>query len=155
MSTDPRIETIRLLTSLVTELRTLNGTVTALAGTVLDMAARQTTQTAAAPQTPAVDLDGPHGDPVVKAKDPRNWTGETMKGRTFSQCPPAYLDQLADRYDFFAGKEDSSEKDRKYARLDGARARAWAARLRGGWTAPASADPVPDDYGTSDGGPTW
>ncbi len=104
-------------------------------------------------QAPQVDLDGPHGDPVIKAKDPRDWSGEPMRGRRFSECPAAYLDMLADRYDYFAAKPDSEEKDRKYARLDGARARGWAARLRAGWTPPQSAEPEPD-YVT-DGGPTW
>ncbi len=104
--------------------------------------------------------NGPHGDPIVKAKDPRDWTGDPMKGRKFSECPPTYLELLADRYDYFmeraeAAKKDAdddeqlqkAEKDAKYAKLDAARARGWAARLRAGWTAPA-----PAAQGFSDGG---
>ena len=90
----------------------------------------------AAPAANDAVCNGPHGDPVVKAKDPRDWTGPPMKGRKFSECPPEYLDLLADRYDYFATKDDADEKAVKYAKLDAARARAWAARLRVGWTGP-------------------
>ncbi len=93
---------------------------------------------------PPVSLDGPHGDPVVKAKDPRDWAGEIQAGKRLSECPPAYLDLLADRYDFFARKnaDDGDERKAGYARTDAARCRGWAARLRAGWTAPAA--PVED-----------
>lgn len=77
----------------------------------------------------AEDLDGPHGDPEVKAKDPRDWTGPSMTGRRFSQCPPTYLDLLADRYDYFASQEADAKKA-NYNRRDAARARGWAARIR-------------------------
>jgi hypothetical protein len=80
----------------------------------------------------AVDLDGKYGDPEVRAKDPRDWTGEPMKGRRFSECPPEYLDMLASRFDFFAGRE-TDEKKARYNRLDAGRARGWAARKRNGW----------------------
>lgn len=82
-----------------------------------------------------VNLDGPHGDPIVRAKSPRDWTGEDQLGKPFSQCPPAYLDLIAARYDYFASTAEDEQK-RKYARLDAARARGWAERLRGGWRAP-------------------
>lgn len=89
------------------------------------------------------DLDGTWGDPEVKAKDPRDWTGEPMKGRRFSECPAEYLDLLAERLDYFAeknaaGTEDEQKKSR-YQKLDAARARGWAARIRAGKVAPAKA----------------
>lgn len=105
----------------------------------------------AAPSSPAAvasdrDLDGPYGDPVIKAKDPRDWTGLTMAGRKFSECPAEYLDMLADRYDYFAEKADeanevaSNGKPKSYySRLDAARARGWAARIRAGGVKPAAA----------------
>ena len=80
---------------------------------------------------PTVDLDGPHGNPVVKAKDPRDWSGEPMRGRTFSECPAAYLDLVADRLEYFASTEEDAAK-KKYKLLDAARARGWAARKRAG-----------------------
>lgn len=116
MATDPRLETIRLLTSIDAHLSRIAD--------------------ALAPKATAVDLDGPHGDPIVKAKDPRDWSGDSMKGKHFSECPPEYLDLLAERYDYFAGKDGADAKDVRFAKLDGSRARAWAARLRSGWTAP-------------------
>ncbi len=82
--------------------------------------------------------NGPHGDPIIKAKDPKDWTGPSMTARHFSECPPEYLEILADRYDYFAGKEEDATKA-KYNRLDAQRCRAWAARLRAGWTAPTRA----------------
>lgn len=89
----------------------------------------------AAPSVPDRILDGPHGDPDVRQKDPRDWAGDTMKGKRFSECPADYLDLLAERYDYFAGRE-TDEKKAGYNRLDAQRARGWAARLRGGWVAP-------------------
>lgn len=133
MSTDPRAETIRLLTSIDASLKAL----LARSGT--------------APDVNDSVCNGPHGDPIIKAKDPRDWSGEPMTGKRFSECPPEYLDLLADRYDYFAGKDDSTDEKRRYAKLDGARARAWAARLRSGWTAPAPAGRV-DERNTE---PTW
>lgn len=115
------------------------------------------------PSVPSVasdrDLDSKYGDPEVKAKDPRDWTGDTMKGRKFSECPPEYLDQVASRLDYFADQLASSQdadeqKKRRYNLIDAARARGWAARLRGGWTppaadaafgAPATGEPLTDD----------
>jgi hypothetical protein len=103
-----------------------------------------------ASQTQTVNIDGPHGDPVVKAKDPRDWSGDPITGRTFSACPPDYLDLLAERYDYFASKEEDATKKR-YNVLDAARARGWAARLRGGWTPPAQSARV-DETQTE---PAW
>jgi hypothetical protein len=95
------------------------------------------------PQKPVrVDLDGPHGDPEVKAKDPRDWTGAPMKGRKFSECPAEYLDMLADRFDYFAEREEDAKKA-GYDRLDAARARGWAERVRNGDAEPPKVDEDP------------
>lgn len=130
---DPRVETLTLLRSIDASLKALvNGR----------------PAPAAAPTTVSADLDGPHGNPTVKAKDPRDWTGEPMKGRSFSDCPPDYLDMVADRFDYFAGKEPDQQKA-KYNRLDAARARGWAQRLRSGWV------PKADDGGGMGDGSDW
>jgi hypothetical protein len=93
-----------------------------------------------------VDLDGKYGDPTVRAKDPRDWTGDSQLGKPFSECPPAYLDLVADRLDYFCTTEDDPKK-LKYQQLDAARARGWAKRLRGGWKAPVAA---PDEWESID-----
>ncbi len=103
----------------------------------------------AATAAPDVDLDGPHGDPTIRAKSPRDWNGPDMLGKRFSECPPEYLDLLAARFDFFNTKE-TDEKKRGYNTRDAARARGWAARLRGGWKpAAAAGDWAPEEL------PTW
>lgn len=85
------------------------------------------------------DLDGQYGDPVIKAADPRDWTGPSQKGKHFSECSSEYLNLVADRLDYFA---DVAERENKltstgkpvapYNRKDAARARGWAARVRAG-----------------------
>lgn len=92
------------------------------------------------PVAAASDLDGKYGNPVIKARDPRDWTGESMVGRLMSDCPAEYLDMVAERAEFFAGKNDEAQAlanngqpKSKYDRLDAARARGWAARIRSGW----------------------
>jgi hypothetical protein len=83
------------------------------------------------------DLDGKYGDPVVRF-NPRDWLGESFKGRQFSECPAEFLDQLAQAFDYFAKKaEDSNEQYNgkpvaPFKRLDAARARGWAKRNRNG-----------------------
>lgn len=81
------------------------------------------------------DLDSKWGDPFVRAKSPRDWTGENQLGKPFSECPPEYLEMVADRLDYFCETEEDAKK-LKYQRLDASRARGWAKRLRGGWTPP-------------------
>jgi hypothetical protein len=90
------------------------------------------------------DLDGQYGDPIIKAADPRDWTGDSQKGNRYSQCPAAYLDLLADRLDYFAGKAEAEGKLTSAGkpvaplkRKDAARARGWAKRIRDGFK-PAS-----------------
>lgn len=89
------------------------------------------------------DLDGKFGNPVIKSKDPRDWSGVSMKGRRFSECPPEYLELFAERLDYFAQKaEQENEKatngqpKAKYLRADAARCRGWIARMRSGKHAP-------------------
>jgi hypothetical protein len=120
--TDPRLETLRLLTSIDATLKLL-------------LAAQSGDR---APQSDESVTHGPHGDPIVKAKDPRDWTGDSMNGRHFSECPADYLDLLAERYDYFASREEDATKQR-YNLLDARRARAWAVRIRGGYIAPTQA----------------
>ena len=101
------------------------------------------------------DLDGQYGNPEVKAKSPRDWTGESMQGRRFSECPAEYLDMVAARLDYFAETNAASENadDRKkagYNRKDAARARGWAARIRAGYVAPVAESG--ESFGGDDGG---
>ncbi len=93
---------------------------------------------------PDSDLDSERGNFAVK-KDPKQWKGESCVGRTLSECPPEFLDLLAETKDFKAGKEDEDaaalagaeqaqkKKYASYSRKDAARCRGWAARLRAGW----------------------
>lgn len=98
-------------------------------------------------------LDGQYGNPEIKAKDPRDWTGDSMTGRRFSECPPDYLDMVASRLDYFADQAEATGETYNgkpvapYKRKDAALARGWAARLRGGWTPTngAAADTSEDD----------
>lgn len=97
------------------------------------------------------ELDGPHGDPEVRAKNPRDFVGPSMVGRRFSECPPEYLDLVADRFDYFATRQEDNEDGRKkahYNKLDAARARGWALRIRFGKHTPKQQD---DDDGFQGG----
>jgi hypothetical protein len=100
-----------------------------------------------------VDLDGKYGDPVVKAKDPRDWAGPSMIGRKFSECPAEYLELLADRYVYFAEKNDENDEKTdkgvpksKYALADAARCRGWAARIRSGAHVPPADEPADERW---------
>lgn len=119
---DPRVETINLLRSIDASLKQI----TAYIGRVSHVATDALHAVAS-----DADLDGQWGNPEVRAKDPRDWTGEPMKGRRFSECPAEYLDMLAARFDFFATKE-TDDKKIGYAKKDAARARGWAKRIRDG-----------------------
>jgi hypothetical protein len=99
------------------------------------------------------EMSGQYGDPILKKHPPR-WTGPAGEfvGKRFSQCSPEILDVVAGFNDWKADKEASTpgkEKYAAYSRKDAARARGWAARLRGGWKAP----PEPaSSFATSGGG---
>lgn len=88
------------------------------------------------------ELDGQHGDPVISAKDPRDWSGPSMSGKRLSECPPEYLDLLAERYDYFNTTLDRSKPDDAkkmgYNARDAARCRGWATRKRAGWKPPTT-----------------
>lgn len=95
------------------------------------------------------DLDSQYGDPQIKGKDPRNWKGPTMRGRKYSECPPEYLDMVAELCDWQAG--EAAKKDERtaagkpvadYRRKDAARARGWAARIRAGKVQQAPSGPL-------------
>ncbi len=99
-----------------------------------------------------VDLDGQYGDPLIRAKDPRDWQGESQIGKHMSECPALYLELLANRLDYFADKEEAANEmanngkpKATYTRLDAARARGWAARIKSGYTAPVAAGAFPSD----------
>ena len=105
---------------------------------------------------PDRDLDGKYGNPIIKAKDPRDWTGPTMKGRRFSDCPADYLDLVAARLDYFADQAEAEGKlttngkpVAPYNRADAARARGWAKRIRSGVHTPGavSSGPPDEDWG--------
>lgn len=93
----------------------------------------------------ARDLDGQYGNPDVRFK-PRDWTGPDFTGRKYSQCSPEFLDMLASALDYFADKDEAEGKltakgkpAAPFRRSDAARARGWAARIRGGWKQPEGA----------------
>ncbi len=80
------------------------------------------------------DLDSPRGDEKIRF-DPRDWKGESHKGRTMSRSQPEFLDVYFDTMTYFASKQPDAKKagfDKKTA----ARAAGWARRLRAGWTQP-------------------
>jgi hypothetical protein len=94
------------------------------------------------------ELDDPKwGNPVVKFM-PRDWTGGDMTGKTYSECPPEFLDVLAERMAWSAANpKEGKEKYAEYDRKNAARARSWARRLRAGWRPPSSASETDDFLG--------
>lgn len=127
--------------------------------------AQQRTAQARASQPKAIatdrDLDGKYGNPEVKF-NPRDWNGPSFKNARMSECPAAFLDLLAETFDYFAQKAE--EKDERtdsgksvavFKRADAARARGWAKRNRNATpTAPATTGtataPAGDDWGVGD-----
>jgi hypothetical protein len=82
------------------------------------------------------DLDGEHGDPLVR-KDPPRWTGESYAEKHYSECSSAFLLCLAGFLDWCGENDATSDnekyrKNARYKRLDAARARGWAKRNEGG-----------------------
>jgi hypothetical protein len=112
---------------------------------------------ASAPKTVASDkdLDGKYGNPRITF-NPRDWTGESFKGRRMADCSSDFLDMLAETLDYFAGKAEESGEEYKgkpvapYKRADAARARGWAKRIREGKHTPAASDSS-DSGWTEDG----
>jgi hypothetical protein len=83
------------------------------------------------PTTPAPDsdLDGQHGDPVMKF-NPKKWNGPSHAGKTYSEIPAECLLMLAEELEFNAANPfaDAPPARPGYQRKDAARARGWAAR---------------------------
>lgn len=131
-------ETLTTLKSIDLSLRTLVAIARAREErtTATPGAPKKTTKAPALVATDA-DLDDPKwGDPEVRFM-PRDWTGEGLKGRKFSQCPPEFLDLMGEALDYLADK--SEEQDERttndkpvapFKRKDAARARGWAMRNR-------------------------
>ena len=105
------------------------------------------------------DLDGKYGDPELRFV-PRDWTGANFKGYHFSQCPAELLEMVAETFDYFAGqseaKNELTDKGKpvaQYKRLDAARARGWAKRVRAGQGKPVEAsEPEPAPHAWADEG---
>lgn len=94
------------------------------------------------------DLDGKHGDPEVHF-NPRDWTGPSFKKRRMSECPPDFLELLAQSLDYFGDKAEQADERANngkpvadYKRLDAARARGWALRNKGRRFDPAPEPPA-------------
>jgi hypothetical protein len=109
------------------------------------------------------DLDGKYGNPVVKFH-PRDWHGESMKGRAMSDCSAEFLEMLAGTFDYFAKKAEESGETASngrpvapYKRRDAARARGWASRVRGGYVSTATGEMVdpPAAPSSFDDGSEW
>lgn len=148
---DPRVEVLTELRKQTALLTSIDKTGALVALTLAKMLeAFPKPDGSSAPINDSVTL-GPHGDPIIKAKDPRDWSGDPMTGKHFSECPPEYLDLLAERYDYFATKDDQTPEKIRYAKLDAARARGWAAKLRAGYVPPVTA-PAVSEAGRE---PTW
>jgi hypothetical protein len=123
---------------------------------LVDLARQVAKLTAGGPQAgptvaPDAVLDSKSGDPVVKAKPPRDWSGPSYVGRKHSECPPELLDMMAERLEYFASRADETgEMDAKgekpkshWDRRNASICRGWAKRIRAGWKAPAK--PTFDD----------
>ena len=104
----------------------------------LKVLVRMATANAPKPVADDADLDGKWGDPELRFT-PRDWSGADYKGRHFSECPAELLEMAAETFDYFARRaEETNELTEKgkpvaqYKRLDAARARGWAKRVREG-----------------------
>lgn len=90
------------------------------------------TGTFSGPMASEQELDGPYGNPVVKFV-PTRWGGEDFRGKRFSECTPEFLDVLASALQWSADNpQEGKGRFVEFNRKDAARARGWAARLRGG-----------------------
>jgi hypothetical protein len=110
-------------------------TLKSIDSTLKELLALSKSKRAAAPSNVATDadLDGTHGDPIVKF-NPRDWTGDEFRQQPFSATTPEFLDLLAKAYDsFYAKKTAENDPKAKWEALTAARARGWALRLRNGW----------------------
>lgn len=91
------------------------------------------------------DVDDQYGDPAVKF-DPKGWRGPAHKGLKMSACAPEFLDAYARTLDVMAKKDDEKKRLYKgrpasrYSRIDAARARRWAYRIRCGYVSTARSE---------------
>jgi len=60
----------------------------------------------------ASEIRSQYADRAVR-KDPKRWAGESMIGRTYSQCSPEFLGIAAEAEEFFANKDAASPEPRK------------------------------------------
>jgi hypothetical protein len=129
-------EVIRLLQSIDSSLRTL-------------VARLAQSPSGAGEIAPDRDLDGKYGDEEIRS-DPKRWDGARMKGRRMSECPPDYLDLLAEFLEWQAQQADKKNERTngnrpvsEFRRQSAARARGWAMRIRAGQVqqAPRGAQP--------------
>jgi hypothetical protein len=118
-------------------------------------------QRGGAPDGPMVaddrDLDGKYGNPNVKF-NPRDWHGESMKGRSMSECPAEFLDLLAESFEWFARRDEKEGKTTQsgkplapYQRKDAARCRGWAARIRNGYRVDTGTGEITEPSSFEDG----
>jgi hypothetical protein len=80
----------------------------------------------------AAAIRGKYGDPEI-GKDPPRWEGEAIAPAYASQCPPDYLEAVADFFDWKAdnprpGKEKFAPRERERAGY----CRRWAIEIREG-----------------------
>lgn len=104
---------------------------------------------------PDSDLDGQHGDEIVKFA-PRDWTGRNFVRHRMSECPTPFLEMLAESCEYFARKNDErSEKDSKgspksyWDKQTARRARGWAIRNR---NKPEQTQAAGDGFDSTPGG---
>ncbi len=78
------------------------------------------------------ELDGDKGNPTVRFS-PNAWKGEDMKGRSFSDCDPQFLDVLAEAMEYSGTHPKSGKEQYAAGNLrDAALAVGWANRRRAG-----------------------
>jgi hypothetical protein len=77
------------------------------------------------------ELDRPKGDIKIHF-DPNGWRGPSCKGRRASECTPEFLEAYAGALQSMAERPKPGDDPKRpvYNRLDAARARSWARRLR-------------------------
>ncbi len=112
------------------------------------------------------ELDSPMGNPQVR-KDPPRWGGDSMVGRTLSECSAEFLECFAEFKTYTGSNPRDVPNGAKYAEYDlkdAARARGHARRnaARGGTYAanasrdrdgaPVDSDPGPTDFGDAPSG---
>jgi hypothetical protein len=122
-------------------LKSIDAKLEVIAGLLASGGAPRKADTPAARIASDEELDGEYGDPDIKAKSPRDWTGPSMTGKRFSECPAEYLDLVAERLDYFAEQnandvDPEMKKKARWNRIDASRARGWAARIRKGYKPP-------------------